>query len=110
MKLDQVRSSAEAPLPATVVPKPPAIPVAKKVDDRKPFCPIAFRRVLSDIMKELSQGWNVPAAVRRIREQGVPATHQAGEFADILTRAAEESRGAARRAAFAFAAGLAAAD
>lgn len=61
-------------------------------------------------MKELAAGASVPAVVRRIREQDVPVTRQAGEFADILTRASEERRGPVRRTAFAFAAGLAAAD
>lgn len=53
---------------------------------------------------------NVAVAVRRIRAQSVPKDRQAAEFSDILTRAAEESRGVARRLAFAFAAGLAAGD
>jgi len=77
---------------------------------RGPFDPKAFRRVVSAAMKELAAGASVPAVVRRIREQDVPVTRQAGEFADILTRASEERRGPVRRTAFAFAAGLAAAD
>merc|ERR1719191_1603743 len=49
---------------------------------------------------------NAAAAVRRIRAQQVPRELQASEFSDILTRAAEESRGVVRRISFAFAAGL----
>lgn len=90
--------------PAPPPPPPPPQPM------KPAFCPIAFRRVLAGVMKELAQGWNVPAAVNRIREQQVPADRQAAEFVDIITRAAEEFRGPARRSAFAFAAGLAAAD
>jgi len=77
---------------------------------QKAFCPIGFRRALANVMKELAKGWNVPAAVHEIREQQVPKDRQAAEFADIITRAAEESRGPARRSSFAFAAGLAAAE
>jgi len=73
------------------------------------FDAVAFRRELTATMKELSQGCGVPTAVQRIREQHVPTCRQAAEFSDILTRAAEESRGPSRRSAFAFAAGLAAA-
>jgi len=94
--------------PAEAKPKTGA--AQKSPAPTEPFCPIAFRRVLAGIIKELAQGWNVPAAVRRVRDQRVPLEHQASDFTDILTRAAEESRGPARRSAFAFAAGLAAAD
>lgn len=85
-------------------------PAAAGPGKAEPFCPVTFRRALAGIMKELSLGQSVPAAVRAIRAQRVPAVRQAAEFADILTRAAEECRGPARRSAFAFAAGLAAAD
>jgi len=75
-----------------------------------PFSLKAFKRELSATLKELSSERNVAAAVRRIRAQNVPTSHHASEFTDLLTRAAEETRGPARRSAFAFAAGLAAAD
>jgi hypothetical protein len=76
----------------------------------KPFNLRDFHRELSAVMKDLGVDRNVAAAVRRIRAQGVPREHQAKEFADVLTRAAEENRGPVRRSAFAFAAGLAAAS
>jgi len=87
---------------AAVTPPAPVAPV--------PFSLKAFKRELSATLKELSSERNVAAAVRRIRAQNVPTSHHASEFTDLLTRAAEETRGPARRSAFAFAAGLAAAD
>lgn len=75
-----------------------------------PFERSVFRRELSAVLRELSVSHDVAAAVRRIRQQRVPVTNQAVEFADLLTRAAEESRGPARRSAFAFSAGLANGD
>jgi len=87
---------------AAVTPPAPLAPV--------PFSLKAFKRELSATLKELSSERNVAAAVRRIRAQNVPTSHHASEFTDLLTRAAEETRGPARRSAFAFAAGLAAAD
>jgi len=71
-----------------------------------PFNPPAFRRELSSTLKELAMDRNTAAAVRRIRSQQVPAEHQANEFADLLTRAAEENRGPVRFSFVAFAAGL----
>mmetsp|Transcript_31990 Transcript_31990/g.101718 ORF Transcript_31990/g.101718 Transcript_31990/m.101718 type:complete len:706 (-) Transcript_31990:188-2305(-) len=73
------------------------------------FDPKAFRKVLTATMRELAQGCSVPTAVQRIRSQCVPKERQCAEFADILTRACEESRGPVRRCAFAFVAGLCAA-
>jgi len=69
-----------------------------------------YRKELSDVLRDLANGSNVAVSVRRIRAQNVPLERQAPEFRDILTRAAEESRGVARRVSFAFAAGLAAGD
>lgn len=75
-----------------------------------PYNPKVFHRELVAIFRELSQSTNVAAAVRRVRSQIVPQTHQAAETTDILTRAAEECRGTHRRLFFAFAAGLAKGD
>lgn len=90
------------------------IEVAKNVVEPQPalatFNPRLFHREMSQTLKDLSADCNVGAAVRRIRAQNVPIIHHAKEFADLLTRAAEETRGPARRSAFAFAAGLAAAE
>lgn len=74
------------------------------------YDPKAFHRELVAIFRELSQSTNVAAAVRRVRSQSVPRSHQAAETTDILTRAAEECRGTHRRLFFAFAAGLAKGD
>jgi len=68
-----------------------------------------YRREVSSVLRDLANGGpghNVASAVQRIRACAVPEDRQAKEFCDILTRAAEEPRGAARRLAFAFAAGL----
>merc|ERR1719472_547324 len=71
-----------------------------------PFETKAFRKELVAILRELSALRNVARAVRRVRAQRVPEANQAAEFADLLTRAAEEPRGAIRRLWWAFAAGL----
>jgi len=76
-------------------------------DSVTPYDPKVFHRELVAIFRELSQSTNVAAAVRRVRSQNVPRSHQASETTDILTRAAEECRGTHRRLFFAFAAGLA---
>jgi len=96
-----------------------AVKFAKQIEEPQPsvaavvhtpFNPRLFHREMSQTLKDLSSDCNVGAAVRRIRAQNVPLEHHAKEFADLLTRAAEETRGPARRSAFAFAAGLAAAE
>jgi len=71
-----------------------------------PFEPKTFRKELVATLRELSALRNVARAVRRVRAQRVPEANQAAEFADLLTRAAEEPRGAIRRLWWAFAAGL----
>lgn len=70
-----------------------------------------YRKELSDVLRDVANGsCNVAVAVRRIRIQNVPKEKEAAEFADILTRAAEETRGEARRLSFAFAVGLTAGE
>merc|ERR1719443_2609370 len=96
------------PQPAPVAAKAeatPAAPVNAEVFDIR-----AFHRELSATLRDLCADRNVASAVRRVRAQNVPVKFQAAEFANIVTRAAEETRGPARRSSFAFAAGLAAAD
>merc|ERR1719335_1005460 len=66
-----------------------------------------FHVVLSSVMRELGVTHNTTGAVSRIRGLKLPVAHQASEFANILTRGAEETCSAKRRACFAFAAGLA---
>lgn len=66
----------------------------------------AFRRDLANIMRELRLHKNPGLAVSQVRMCGVPQDRQAAEFADILTRSAEESRGPARRTCMAFVGGL----
>jgi len=81
--------------------------LASDIKEREgPFEPKAFRKELVATLRELSALRNVARAVRRIRAQRVPEANQAAEFADLLTRAAEEPRGAIRRLWWAFAAGL----
>lgn len=78
------------------------------IKDREegPFETKMFRKELVATLRELSALRNVARAVRRVRAQRVPEANQAAEFADLLTRAAEEPRGAIRRLWWAFAAGL----
>merc|ERR1719335_248946 len=66
-----------------------------------------FHVILSSVMRELGVTHNTAGAVARIRGLKLPVAHQASEFANILTRGAEETCSAKRRACFAFAAGLA---
>lgn len=77
---------------------------AEKYDPRK------FHRELSNTLRCLASDWDVNGAVARIRMQNVPKDQQALEFANLLTRIAEEGRAPERRSAFAFAAGLAATE
>mmetsp|Transcript_63945 Transcript_63945/g.180402 ORF Transcript_63945/g.180402 Transcript_63945/m.180402 type:complete len:262 (-) Transcript_63945:290-1075(-) len=97
----------QAMLPAQT-PPPQSLPAANSTTAGS-FDPKEFRKVLTATMRELAQGCSVPTAVQRIRSQCVPKERQCAEFADILTRASEESRGPVRRSAFAFVAGLCAA-
>merc|ERR1711862_255894 len=55
----------------------------------EPFNSASFRRELSLVMADLRVSSNVAAAVQRIRAQNVPVSHQAQEYADIVTRASE---------------------
>jgi len=83
-------------------PEVPQAPVLREFDQA------TYRKELSAVLRDLANGTNVAACVQRIRTQNVPKDKQAAEFSDILTRAAEENRGVARRLSFAFAVGLAA--
>lgn len=81
--------------------------VYAEIKDREgPFDLKMFRKEMVATLRELSVQRNVARAVRRMRAQRVPAEYQAAEFADVLTRAAEEPRGGTRRLWWAFAAGL----
>jgi len=102
--------ATQAMLPAQTPPSQ-SLPAAQAANSTTvgSFDPKAFRKVLTATMRELAQGCSVPTAVQRIRLQCVPKERQCAEFADILTRACEESRGPVRRSAFAFVAGLCAA-
>lgn len=80
----------------------PEEPLVSRVFDQA-----AYRKELSDVLRDLANGSNVAACVKRIRAQNVPQERQSSEFADILTRASEESRGSVRRLSFAFAVGIA---
>merc|ERR1719235_3069471 len=99
------------PAPPPGLGAPTHLPTTNTPSDIKeredgPFDPKAFRKELVSTLRELSALRNVARAVRRIRAQRVPEANQAAEFADLLTRAAEEPRGAIRRLWWAFAAGL----
>lgn len=89
--------AGSAPVMTASLPVPVVAPV---------FDPKAFHRELSATLRDLACTGDSTAAVRRIRAQKVPKSHQAREFTDLLTRACE-AREAARQSAFAFAAGLA---
>lgn len=94
--------SRTAPVPSAAPTVPAPSPAQREFDQT------IYRKELSDILRDLSTGTNAAAGVRRVRAQNVPKERQSAEFADILTRAAEETRGVVRRLCFAFAAGLAA--
>jgi len=66
----------------------------------------AFRRELAKIMRELRLHKKSGLSVGQVRICGVPQERQAAEFADILTRSVEESRGPVRRTCMAFVGGL----
>lgn len=83
--------------------EPPPPPIKER---EGPFNLRDFRKELVATLCELSVLRNVSRAVRRVRAQNVPEEYQAVEFADLLTRAAEEPRGGTRRLWWAFAAGL----
>lgn len=86
----------------------PKLPPSPSPVVPREFEQAVYRKELSDVLRDLATRNNVAASVKRIRAQNVPRERQAPEFRDILTRAAEETRGVARRLSFAFAAGLAA--
>lgn len=86
-------------------------PGSAKTENLKPgFNPVAFHRELSVTLRQLSLDADVNKAVQRIASQNVPFENQEKEFADLLTRASEMTRDSSRRAAFALAAGIAAAE
>lgn len=66
-----------------------------------------FHHALAEAMRDLRADRDVDAAVGKVCAWDVPAQYQAKEFADVLTRALEETRGPVRRSALALAAGLA---
>lgn len=102
------RTLAEAPSPVVVPSAAPMLVQEPDVTDSspKPFDAPAFRRELSATLKELAMDRKTGVAVQRIRAMQVPTERQADEFADLLTRIAEENRGAVRFAYVAFVAGL----
>jgi hypothetical protein len=83
--------------------------VKKKMPTSKtaPFNSTAFHKVLSILLRTLHTGDNVTSALQKIQDQSVPLLHQAQEFADLLTRAAEISREPCRLSAFQLAVALA---
>merc|ERR1719224_41135 len=84
------------PAPPPGLGAPTHLPTTNTPSDIKeregPFEPKAFRKELVATLRELSALRNVARAVRRVRAQHVPEENQAAEFADLLTRAAEEPR------------------
>jgi len=71
-----------------------------------PFDLRAFRRELTDVLKELGATRDTAKARGRFSGLKVPSNLQAREFSNLLTRVAEERCSASRRAMFAFIAGL----
>jgi len=85
-----------------------AAPLAAASPMPRCFDIVAFHKELVVILRELSSDRNTGKAVQRVREQEVPISEHATEFADILTRAMETRNGMTRRSTIAFAVGLAA--
>jgi len=92
--------------PPGLVALPPGLPLPEAVPAAFEYTAQAFRRELANIMRELRLHKNPGLAVSQVRNCGVPQRRQAAEFADILTRAVEESRGPVRRTCMAFVGGL----
>jgi len=86
---------------------PPGLPLPEAAPAAFEYTAQAFRRELTNIMRELRLHKNPGLAVSQVRNCSVPRQRQAAEYADILTRAAEESRGPARRICMAFVGGVA---
>lgn len=77
---------------------------------KETFNVVAFRRTIASVFTDLASDKSIPAAVQRVRLEQVPASKQAEQFMDMITRTVEERRGAVRRCELAFIAGLAAAE
>eukprot|EP00933_Yihiella_yeosuensis_P038218 TRINITY_DN32166_c0_g1_i2.p1 TRINITY_DN32166_c0_g1~~TRINITY_DN32166_c0_g1_i2.p1 ORF type:complete len:733 (-),score=186.03 TRINITY_DN32166_c0_g1_i2:226-2424(-) len=108
--------------PVAAVPAAPAAPAAPEAvtaalaaavttamqlpAEEGPFNPANFRKVLNATLRELRTERNATAAVKTIRAQKVPKAFQAREFADLITRCAEDVSGPSRRTSFAFLVGL----
>jgi len=95
------------------LPFPEVRPITGAEHDSSKGTPVAFKytaqafsRELAKIMHELRLHRNPGLAVGQVRACGVPQERQAAEFADILTRTVEESRGPVRRTCMAFVGGL----
>jgi hypothetical protein len=110
------KALASKPHSATSSPKAASSPVAaspktcssaESSPRTGPFDLRAFRRELTDVMKELGATRDTVRARGRFAGLKVPANLQASEFSNLLTRVAEERCSATRRAMFAFVAGLA---
>jgi len=113
------QTAAISPKETTAVSTPevaevsPATPATAQKADNNPteaFNVKEFHRELSNALRDLASDRNVAAAVKRIRGQRVPVSCHTAEFVDVITRAAEEKRGPARRSFFAFAAALMASE
>merc|ERR1719420_723695 len=114
----QQRSSGKTapskPPASPVVVKPASSPVASSPKSSStessprtgPFDLRAFRRELTDVLKELGPTRDTAKARGRFSGLKVPSNLQAREFSNLLTRVAEERCSASRRAMFAFIAGL----
>jgi hypothetical protein len=96
------------PASPKVAPSPPASPKASASETSpRTFDLRAFRRELTEVMKELGASRDTARARRRFDGVKVPSHLQATEFSNLVTRVAEERCSASRRAMFAFVAGLA---
>lgn len=84
----------------------PESPQKKEVENA-PFDLRTFRRQLNEILKELGATRDTVSAFRRLGGFQVPLKFQTTEFANLLTRIAEERCSASRRVMFAFCASLA---
>jgi len=98
--------------PKTAAPLAAAAADATQADNSAPdvYNVKEFHCELSSALRDLASDRNVAAAVKRIRGQRVPVSCHTAEYVDVVTRAAEEKRGPARRSFFAFAAALMASE
>jgi len=79
---------------------------AKREAEAAQFDKQAWRAELSSTLAELRVSYEVPGAIARIADMGVPVSHQPSELCEILSRITEEGSQEVRKLGFGLVAGL----